>query len=367
MLKRVGASDDLQAEKVPSEPMTVLIVAGHDQSQALERNLPHWLGQQYGENFEVVVVAEKGDGDTEDVLKRFAQSPNLYATYVPQSSRYMSRQKLAITLGVKAAKNEWIVLTDATAKPSSESWLATVAAHCSEDKNLVAVYGNYDEQARPFCRFETLYTSSYLLRCAMKKTAYRSNTTTCVFRKSDFIRQDGYRGNLEFVRGEYDFLVNKYAEKHRTAVVLDPSARIINDEPTAKELHNKHIFYMHTHKFLKRSRLPRFLFNTDQFLLHLTTLLQLLTVVAGALLLVLGEKTVENTVFGAVLVASGILSFVLSAVLRTVFAKPVVRFFDANVALWRVFPYEWSLIWRNLGRFWAYARAEKSDFSTHKV
>lgn len=371
MLKRVGPTaedfDGSQAENAKLPPMTVLVVAGRDQSQALERHLSHWLSQRYESEFEVVVVAEKGDGDTEDVLKRFSDYPNLYATYVPQSSRYMSRRKLAITLGVKAAKNEWIILTEATSRPSSESWLSAVAPHCGETRNLVQVYGNYDEQAPAYSRFETLHSSCYLLRRAMNKTAYRSNTPTCVFRKSNFIQQDGYRGNLEFVRGEFDFLINKYAKKKQTAVVLDGEARMVCDAPTAKEWHNHHIFYMHTRKFLKRSRLPRLIFNTDQFLLHLSALLQLLAVAVGVALLLWDENRTEKTLCGVVLVATGVLAFVLTAVLRTVFAAPVIKFFDARVASWRVFPYELSLLWRNLGRFWSYSRAEKSDFSTHKL
>ncbi len=48
-----------------------------------------------------------------DFLKRTAaENPHLYYTYIPESSRYMSRKKLQITLGVKAAKYEWIILTE---------------------------------------------------------------------------------------------------------------------------------------------------------------------------------------------------------------------------------------------------------------
>ena len=372
MLKRaakdsVSENPETSAEAIPLLPITVLIVADRNQSQALESHLPCWLEQRYEPGFEVVVVAEKGDGETEDVVRRFSRYPNLYATYVPQSSRYMSRQKLAITLGVKAAKNEWIVMTDVSGRPSSEEWLSTVAPHCGESRNLVLVYGNYDSQARAFHRFATLQSACYLLKRAMNKTAYRSNTTTCAFRKSEFIRRDGYRGNLEFVRGEYDFLVNKFAQKRKTAVVLDPKARMINDAPKGNEWHNRHIFYMHTRKFLKRSRMPRFVFNTDQFLLHLTVLLQLFMIVAGSVLLSQGENHPEKATTGAILLASGILSLMVTVALRTVFAKSVIRFFDADIALWRVFPYELSIFWRNRSYSWSYSRSEKSDFSTHKL
>ena len=86
-----------------TEPMTVLITA-HDSLPELERNLPHFLQQKYAPGYQVIVVCQSTDGETQDYLKRMAaEYPHLYYTYIPESSRYMSRKKLQITLGVNAA------------------------------------------------------------------------------------------------------------------------------------------------------------------------------------------------------------------------------------------------------------------------
>ena len=91
-----------ESEKL-SSPNISIIIPAHDNSYELEHNLPSFLSQQYDANYKVIVVADKGDTETEDLLKRMA-SPHLYTTYLPLSSRYMSRTKLAITIGVKAAE-----------------------------------------------------------------------------------------------------------------------------------------------------------------------------------------------------------------------------------------------------------------------
>ncbi len=107
-------------------PLSVVIYA-RDNARELKANLPSLLSQAYPPGFEVIVVVDdKTEHETTAVLEQYGMHPNLYKTFLPKSSRYMSRRKLAITIGVKAAKNEWIVLTDAECRPLSDKWLATM-------------------------------------------------------------------------------------------------------------------------------------------------------------------------------------------------------------------------------------------------
>ena len=100
------------------EPISVIITA-HDNLYELEHNLQMFLQQKYPADYQVIVVCQSTDGETQDYLKRMAaENSHLYYTYIPESSRYMSRKKLQITLGVKAAKYEWIILTEPTCTPS---------------------------------------------------------------------------------------------------------------------------------------------------------------------------------------------------------------------------------------------------------
>ena len=77
-----GGSDEGNATTVGKAgggclPLTLLITVQQKQAQMLERHLPQFLSQDYAPGFEVVVVAEKGDSDTEDVLNRYAGNPLL--------------------------------------------------------------------------------------------------------------------------------------------------------------------------------------------------------------------------------------------------------------------------------------------------
>ena len=107
--------------------ITVLVLANNN-AQALDANLSIILTQDYAPGYEVIVVGEKGDLPTEAVVEQYAHRGHLYATYIPHRSLFMSKSKLAVALGVKAAHNEWIVMVNAECRPQSDVWLKTLAS-----------------------------------------------------------------------------------------------------------------------------------------------------------------------------------------------------------------------------------------------
>lgn len=353
--KTRSVEEEEESSPSPTLPPVTILIAPHDNAHELEAHLPLLLSQVYEPGYEVIVVAEKGDAETEDVLKRFDQNPHLYSTFIPDSSRYMSRKKLAITLGVKAARNEWILLTDAFCAPCSDEWLRLMARHCTTERNLVIGYSGYAAGSDPFYRFERLHTACYLMNKDVKSVAYRTNGTNLMFRKSEFLNHNGYQGNLNLIRGEYDFLVNKYARKGGTALELSPEAWIREDAPSVKSWRNKHIFYLETRRHLKRSRAMRALFNFDQAMMHLN----FLTIITAAVWSILTQNWIVT--------AASLISLIITVVLRIRFASRMICRFNEKISLWAVIPYEMSLVWHNLVHLFRYKSADKYDFTSHKL
>lgn len=355
--EETSAQEPSTACSIPTKtsvPITVLLTV-HDQAKELETHLSSFLSQEFDNDFQVVVVAEQGDSETEDVLKRYENDSRLYATFIPSSSRYMSKKKLAVTLGVKAAKHEWIIMTDAGCTPASPYWLQCMSKACNEDNKLVLGYSNYTAETADFRRLEQLYTELYLMRMEENGIAYRTNSANLAFRKSVFLRGEGYRGNLRLLRGEYDFMVNKYAEKGSSALMVDRDAWITEDEPLHKRWLNKHLFYQETRKYLKRSTPLRMLFNLDTMLLHTSYLFILAMMVYGGVLM------------NYTLLLTAVVSLLLTVILRVRFAKRTLAYFLDDIALWKVIPFEISMMWRNLSYRLRYIRADKNDFTSHKL
>ena len=334
--------------------ITVLVLANNN-AQALDANLSIILTQDYAPGYEVIVVGEKGDLPTEAVVEQYAHRGHLYATYIPHRSLFMSKSKLAVALGVKAAHNEWIVMVNAECRPQSDVWLKTLASRMDSDANLVMGYSNYDSEARGYYRFARLRTMCYMLRRAVGSVAYRTNGTNIAFRRSEFIAQEGYRGNLQLVNGEYDFIINKYAQPGQTRVVTAEDAWIREDSPTSKQWHDRDICYAHIRKFLRRSTAPRTLFNLDMTMMYANYA----ALVASIVLSAVSQRWI--------LLAVAALYLVLTIVLRSLIARKVYVKFGEEIPAWRTVFYELSIVWRQLSTKIRYSRADQYDFTTHKL
>ena len=348
-----GLRSEEQAKPLP--PISVLITA-HDNLPELERNLPIFFKQQYDADYQVIVVCQSTDGETIDFLKRTAaEHPQLYYTYIPESSRYMSRKKLQITLGVKAAKHEWIIMTEPTCKPNNEKWLMTMARNCQEPNHLVLGYVGFDEDTKGVRRFESIRKAFYVLRRAQRSFGYRTHMPNVAFRKSDFMREQGYQGNLELIRGEYDFLVNKYAQCGETAVELDSDAWLIHDEPSNKSWHNAHLYLQASRRSLSRATSMRTLMFFDHLMPHLSLIATLATLACGILMQ------------DWILTGSAAFAFLLLFLLRMIIANKAIKHFDDELAAIKLPFYEYGIVWRNLANKIRYWRADKNDFTSHKL
>ena len=131
--RRVMAAPTADAAELPR---ISIIVPCFNAARALETGIPQMLQQDYPD-FQIILVNENSEDDTADVIKRLAQSdPRVRHTYVPDTSRSIEPRKLALTLGIKAARSEWVVIADPDAQPVSRSWLRTLAARCTETTEI---------------------------------------------------------------------------------------------------------------------------------------------------------------------------------------------------------------------------------------
>lgn len=355
-------AENPQAEVQPSKeppfkkwPRISILITAHDNALELDNHLPTLLSQDYPGIFEVIVVAEKGDGSTEDVLKRYLNNRKLYYTFIPDSSRYMSRKKLMITLGVKAARYEWILLTEASSTPLSDTWLKTFAKNMTDDTNLVLGYSNYAKEALAYYRFEQLRNACYCLNKAKGGIAYRTNSNNVAFKKEEFINKGGYRGNLQFLRGEYDFLVNKYAKREQTAVETDINSWVVDAKPSKKAWRQLHANYLCVRQQLRRNKRFRLIYNFDHCLFHLNYLAILLALVFS----ILTSRWILTGVAAIMLI--------LTIVIRSRMAKKVLKRSKTEIPIWKVVPYEISILWKTIKYFFWYLRTDKTEFSSHKI
>ena len=337
-----------------SPGVTVLLVSNGD-ATALDEHLPIYLTQDYDSDFQVIVVAEKSDSETGDVLKRYANDPHLYFTFIPESSRYMSKNKLAITLGVKASKHDWIILSDPRLKPTGREWLQSMAQSLNDNTGMVLGYCNYADEAPAFHRFEHLHTALYLLRHAQSGQAYRTNCHQIAFHKNEFMRKSGFMEYLKYSIGEYDFLVNKFSHDENTVVALDESTWLVENPLPKRTWQNRQVYDQEVRRHLNGGMGIRLLRCIDQLLLHANYLFLLGAVIFGGL------------THRWILVGAAALALIITIILRTVIGRKALREFKVSIPSYKIVPLEISLWWRHIQTYLRYEYADKKDFISHKV
>lgn len=230
-----------------------IVIAVHDNADELERHLPLFLSQDYEGEVQVVIVDESSTDGTSDVLKRFChQHDNIYVTFVPPTSRYVSRRKLALTIGVKAAKHEWVVFCDINCYPSDNHWLESFVSTIADDSELVMGLTMYEPKTPIAMRFVYAEDSARVMAWGAKGKAVRYNGKALAIRKSLFLSTNGFLQNLKFIRGEYDYLVNEHATEHSVAVHVDTDHFMTCQTPSLHTWINEQLFYKDTCKHLQR-------------------------------------------------------------------------------------------------------------------
>lgn len=349
------AEEDEPSTDATALPRITIVLTPQGDARQLDEHLPLFLTQDYPAGYDIIVVSSLNDSGVDDVLKRYRSHENLHTTFIPTTTRYMSHRKLAITLGVKASANEWILLCDPACKPISQRWLQSLARECKSRHSMVLGYVRYKAEAPSYYHFERFYTTMYLFRESMKHIPYRTNCPLILFRKTMFMEGNGYQGDLKYTIGEYDFLVNKYANEDNTGIALTYDSWMEEDIPTEKGWQNIHIFYQEIRLHLLRSFRHRILYNVDHFLLHLFPLLVLSAAVYAAF-----SKDY-------VLLGASIVSLILNIVLRYRLYRTAFREYGVAVSPMQGVWYEWSMLWRNMRTRIRYEYADKFDFISHKV
>ncbi len=345
-----NAEENVQAE----HPSISILFTPTDNVEVLSENLALYLNQDYPGNFEVIVVAPEKDKQTEDILRQHANE-RLYFTFVPSSSRYMSKKKLAITLGVKAAKYNWVAMVDISCKPISPNWLRTLAKGITHKTDLVVGNTVYEEETPDFLRFKRLHMAQYLQREYAFTTPYRCEDNALLFKKDMFLKSEGFRGNLKYLRGEFDFIVNKFAQKGNLSFIDDAEGTLIEPAPMSKNYRDKHLFYIESRKHLERSARHRLLFNFDQWILHLN---YIAIIGVG----IFSSLTSRWLILGAVGIA-----LLLTIIIRCIIFSKRSKGLGVVIPVWKVIPYELRVVWHQLKLILLHCRANKYDFISHKL
>jgi cellulose synthase/poly-beta-1,6-N-acetylglucosamine synthase-like glycosyltransferase len=261
-------------------PVSVIVCA-HDEEVNLQTLIPALLCQDYPE-FEVIIVDDRSNDSTFDMLLAETQKDHrLRMVHVNRTPPHVNGKKYGITLGIKAARFEWIILTDADCRPEGNQWLRTMSSEFAPDKQFVLGHSPYLKLAgflNLFVRFESLLTAIQYLSFALLGNPYMGVGRNMAYRRSLFMEAKGFNNLLHITGGDDDLFVNQHARGANTAVNIAEGSRVYSvPETTWMSFFRQKIRHLSVGKHYKFSH---------KFLLGLFALSWLVTWFAGIPLLI---------------------------------------------------------------------------------
>lgn len=206
-----------------------IVVCAHDEAENLRELIPQLLSQDYP-SFEVVIVNDRSNDSTFDfLLEETKKDSRLRMVDVKSTPERVNGKKYGITLGIKAAMHEWILLTDADCRPSGPHWIRSMSRHFVDGSKLVLGFSPYLRKPgflNLFIRFETLLTAIQYFGFGWMKNPYMGVGRNLAYRKSLFLEQKGFNNFLHVTGGDDDLFVNMHARGRNTRLEISAESQM---------------------------------------------------------------------------------------------------------------------------------------------
>ncbi|MGB1453457.1 MAG: glycosyltransferase [Crocinitomicaceae bacterium] len=214
---------NFQRKSASNEIPISVIIAARNESHNLQENLRFILEQDYS-NFEVIVVNNNSTDDSYQVLSALKKGYNhLEIIEFNNPDHVRQGKKLPLTLGIKAAKNEHLLLTDADCKPKSNQWIKKMARGFKE-KEIILGYGPYIKTSgllNSIIRFDTAWIGMNYFSFALNGFAYMGVGRNLAYTKSAYQAVDGYKSHHMLASGDDDLFIQEASKKSSLGIEID--------------------------------------------------------------------------------------------------------------------------------------------------
>ena len=221
--RRAAVPHDREGDGAAPTPPASVILCARNEEVALGQNLRHILEQEYPA-FEVIVVNDCSEDDSEILLASMQERyPNLVFRTLVKDDVFKHNKKMALGVGIKAARHDLLLFIDADCYPSNPHWLRSMAGRFSPETDVVLGYTRLTNNRR-WVRADRLMRALHYLGKALKHKPYMGVGSNLAYRKQLFFEHKGFdiriTGNLR----EDCVFINKVATRDNTAAAVAPEA-----------------------------------------------------------------------------------------------------------------------------------------------
>lgn len=261
-------------------PISIIICAKNEEEN-IKKYFPFIVSQNYPD-YEIVLIDDASSDETLELFESYEkQYSNVKLVKVENNEAFWGNKKFALTLGIKAAKNEYLVFTDADCYPVSTDWLLQISSQFTVEKTIVLGYGAYEKVKNSFLnkmiRFDTLLTAIQYFSWAKLGKPYMGVGRNLAYKKSEFFNVRGFMDHMKVRAGDDDLFINQAATSSNTNIVFSTDSFTYTEAKTSFKdwvlQKRRNAATTHFYKGFDRFQLGLFLISQISFVLLAIVLL----------------------------------------------------------------------------------------------
>lgn len=214
-----------------AQPVSVIICAWNEEDN-LKKNLQSILEQDHPD-FEVIVVNDHSVDETDLLLQAWQQRyEHLRVINLSRENAQIRGKKFAISMGIKGAKYDNLVFTDADCRPSSKHWLRTISQGLNDEKMIVLGHGGFEYKKglfNKFYRYEGIHIAMQFFSYALAGVPYMGVGRNLAYKKDLFFQTKGFIKHRHVASGDDDLLVNEVATSKNTNIELGKGSFTVSE------------------------------------------------------------------------------------------------------------------------------------------
>ncbi len=227
-----------KAQKITPKriPISVIVCAKNEEENVA--NFIPLLAEQNYPDFEIVLIDDASGDNTLEIFEQFEkQYSNVRLVKVENNEAFWGNKKYALTLGIKAAKKEYLLFTDADCYPTSKDWITAMSSQFTMQKTIVLGYGKYEKIANSFLnkiiRFENVLTTIQYFSWAKLGQPYMGVGRNMAYKKEEFFNVNGFIDHMQIRTGDDELFINQAAKGKNTTVAYTPESFSISKPKTS--------------------------------------------------------------------------------------------------------------------------------------
>ena len=204
-------------------PVTIVVCA-RNECASLQQLIPMLMDQDHRE-FEVVVVNDASTDDTWDVLQWMKpEFPRLRPVNIQADEKFNYGKKIALGVGIRSAKYQHVLLTDADCMPVGRDWISTMCAGFREGKKIVIAHSPYEKKeglTNLLERYDGITKAMQYISFAQAGFPYMGVGRNLGYTQEVFYGAKGSHRHRQLMSGDDDLFINEVARAHNTGAIAD--------------------------------------------------------------------------------------------------------------------------------------------------